>query len=276
MQIFESFGSALPPALFDRLSLEPIRRMVEGLKAARPGARVIVFVRGGGANLHRFASAGVGDGLALDWTLDPARVLPTLPEGVADPGQSRPAGADRRRRAARPGHRPYPGLGSGSSAYLQPGTRHPARELPSSMWRSSWLASEEPAPDMVYLWIKAFHVIAVISWMAGMLYLPRLFVYHSETPKGLDPVRYLQDHGKAPPEGDHQPRHGAHLGARPDPDLAGRMDHLGLAARQDPFGDPVERRARLPVEDRESVRRRPECSVPPNSTGCSTRCRRSS
>ena len=29
-----------------------------------------------------------------------------------------------------------------------------------------------------YLWIKAVHVIAVISWMAGMLYLPRLFVYH--------------------------------------------------------------------------------------------------
>nr|WP_201862655.1 protoporphyrinogen oxidase HemJ [Microvirga soli] len=36
----------------------------------------------------------------------------------------------------------------------------------------------------MYLWLKAFHVIAVIAWMAGMLYLPRLFVYHSETPKG--------------------------------------------------------------------------------------------
>ncbi|MGF1650475.1 MAG: protoporphyrinogen oxidase HemJ [Hyphomicrobiaceae bacterium] len=31
-----------------------------------------------------------------------------------------------------------------------------------------------------YAWIKAIHVIAVMSWMAGMLYLPRLFVYHSE------------------------------------------------------------------------------------------------
>ncbi len=30
-----------------------------------------------------------------------------------------------------------------------------------------------------YLYIKAFHIISVISWMAGMLYLPRLFVYHS-------------------------------------------------------------------------------------------------
>src|SRR5665213_2123211 len=35
-----------------------------------------------------------------------------------------------------------------------------------------------------YLWVKAFHIIAVIMWMAGMLYLPRLFVYHCETQKG--------------------------------------------------------------------------------------------
>ena len=30
-----------------------------------------------------------------------------------------------------------------------------------------------------YLWLKAFHLIAVMSWMAGLLYLPRLFVYHA-------------------------------------------------------------------------------------------------
>ncbi|MGB0541848.1 MAG: protoporphyrinogen oxidase HemJ [Hyphomicrobiales bacterium] len=30
------------------------------------------------------------------------------------------------------------------------------------------------------LWIKVIHIVAVISWMAGLLYLPRLFVYHSE------------------------------------------------------------------------------------------------
>ncbi|HEY5338302.1 MAG TPA: protoporphyrinogen oxidase HemJ [Rhizomicrobium sp.] len=35
-----------------------------------------------------------------------------------------------------------------------------------------------------YLWIKAFHIISVIMWMAGMLYLPRLFVYHCETAPG--------------------------------------------------------------------------------------------
>ena len=34
------------------------------------------------------------------------------------------------------------------------------------------------------VWIKALHVIAVIAWMAGMLYLPRLFVYHSDAEVG--------------------------------------------------------------------------------------------
>ena len=32
----------------------------------------------------------------------------------------------------------------------------------------------------LYPWVKGFHIIAVISWMAGLLYLPRIFVYHSE------------------------------------------------------------------------------------------------
>lgn len=34
------------------------------------------------------------------------------------------------------------------------------------------------------LWIKALHVISVIAWMAGLLYLPRLFVYHASAEKG--------------------------------------------------------------------------------------------
>ena len=38
----------------------------------------------------------------------------------------------------------------------------------------------------MYLWIKALHVIAVIAWMAGMLYLPRLFVYHASAKPGSE------------------------------------------------------------------------------------------
>jgi putative membrane protein len=41
----------------------------------------------------------------------------------------------------------------------------------------TWLGSHYP-------WVKALHVIAVIAWMAGLLYLPRLFVYHAAEPMG--------------------------------------------------------------------------------------------
>ena len=37
-----------------------------------------------------------------------------------------------------------------------------------------------------YLWIKALHIISVMAWMAGMLYLPRLFVYHCEAETGSE------------------------------------------------------------------------------------------
>lgn len=39
---------------------------------------------------------------------------------------------------------------------------------------------------MLYEWVKALHVIAVMAWMAGMLYLPRLFVYHADAQAGSD------------------------------------------------------------------------------------------
>jgi protoporphyrinogen IX oxidase len=41
----------------------------------------------------------------------------------------------------------------------------------------------------LYLWLKVLHIWAIISWMAGMLYLPRLFVYHAEAPKGSPQAR---------------------------------------------------------------------------------------
>ena len=38
--------------------------------------------------------------------------------------------------------------------------------------------------DTAYLWIKALHIISVIAWMAGLFYLPRLFVYHTGSARG--------------------------------------------------------------------------------------------
>lgn len=35
-----------------------------------------------------------------------------------------------------------------------------------------------------YLWLKAFHIISMVAWMAGLFYLPRLYVYHADSPAG--------------------------------------------------------------------------------------------
>lgn len=41
---------------------------------------------------------------------------------------------------------------------------------------------------MLYDWLKALHVISIIAWMAALLYLPRLFVYHAEAAPGSDRI----------------------------------------------------------------------------------------
>ena len=42
----------------------------------------------------------------------------------------------------------------------------------------------------VYLWIKVLHVMFMVAWMAGLLYTPRLFVYHAENIDKPEPVSY--------------------------------------------------------------------------------------
>lgn len=43
----------------------------------------------------------------------------------------------------------------------------------------------------IYLWIKAVHLVMVIAWMAGMMYLPRLFVYQHQSEKGGEAETYF-------------------------------------------------------------------------------------
>ncbi|MFC0284467.1 uroporphyrinogen decarboxylase [Camelimonas abortus] len=70
VQIFESFGSALPPALFDRWCLEPVTKLVRKVKGARPEAHVIVFARGVAGRLTRFTDVPEISALGLDWSID--------------------------------------------------------------------------------------------------------------------------------------------------------------------------------------------------------------
>ena len=52
--------------------------------------------------------------------------------------------------------------------------------------RFSKRTREEKGNPVLYLWVKALHVISIIAWMAGLLYLPRLFVYHCEAKPGSE------------------------------------------------------------------------------------------
>lgn len=44
-----------------------------------------------------------------------------------------------------------------------------------------------------YIWIKVIHIVAVISWMAGLFYLPRLFVYHTEYPENGKMLEIMEE-----------------------------------------------------------------------------------
>lgn len=43
---------------------------------------------------------------------------------------------------------------------------------------------------MLYLWLKAFHIMAVVAWFAALFYLPRLFVYHAQAEDSISKERF--------------------------------------------------------------------------------------
>jgi uroporphyrinogen decarboxylase len=70
VQIFESFAGALTREGLERWSIGPIRRIVDGVRAEVPHARIIVFLRASGLG-HRLAAERTGaDAVALDWAVD--------------------------------------------------------------------------------------------------------------------------------------------------------------------------------------------------------------
>ena len=68
--------------------------------------------------------------------------------------------------------------------------------------------------DMIYLWVKSLHVIAVIAWMAGMLYMPRLFVYHCTAEIGSVQSETFKIMERRLVQGDHESGDDGGLGGR--------------------------------------------------------------
>ncbi len=89
VQIFESHAGSLGPEAFRRLSLDPIGRIVAGLRARVPGARVIVFPRGRGDSLADVAALQVS-AVGIDQDTDLATAVATLPAGTASQGNIDP------------------------------------------------------------------------------------------------------------------------------------------------------------------------------------------
>lgn len=44
----------------------------------------------------------------------------------------------------------------------------------------------------LYPWIKSLHIVSIVAWMAGLLYLPRLYVYHADVPAGSNRARLFE------------------------------------------------------------------------------------
>ncbi len=211
VQIFDSWAGVLGEEEFQRFAIEPVRRMIASVRRAPPLCENHRFREGCGPSAEEL-SAGDRCGCdRLDWSvplsfaaelqkdgpvqgnLDPVRVVAggaalehgtdrildvlgrgplifNLGHGItpdADPDHvphSSPAFGDRDERAAMRGERQTDSV---------PGKRaRPSCGDRGAAFAALLIGLFAGQPDDLYLWIKALHIIAVISWMAALLYMP--------------------------------------------------------------------------------------------------------
>ncbi len=90
LQIFDTWAGVLPPAEFARWSIEPTRRIVEGVRAKAPDAKIIGFPRGAGALLPAYVEATGVNAVSIDWTEDPSFIRERVQTRVAVQGNLDP------------------------------------------------------------------------------------------------------------------------------------------------------------------------------------------
>jgi uroporphyrinogen decarboxylase len=69
VQIFDSWAGVLGDAEFEAYAVKPMRRIIDAVRAARPGARIIAFAKGAGYNLRGYREGTQADCIGLDWTV---------------------------------------------------------------------------------------------------------------------------------------------------------------------------------------------------------------
>ena len=90
LQIFDTWAGVLPPKEFARWSIEPTRRIVAGVRARVPGAKIIGFPRGAGALLPAYVEATGVDAVSIDWTAEPWYIRERVQSRVAVQGNLDP------------------------------------------------------------------------------------------------------------------------------------------------------------------------------------------
>ncbi|MGA8316112.1 MAG: uroporphyrinogen decarboxylase family protein, partial [Bradyrhizobium sp.] len=90
LQIFDTWAGVLPPREFSRWSIEPTRRIVEGVRQQVPDAKIIGFPRGAGASLPDYVEATAVDGVSIDWAAQPSLIRDRVQNRVAVQGNLDP------------------------------------------------------------------------------------------------------------------------------------------------------------------------------------------
>ncbi len=90
VQIFDSWAGVLPIAEYEKWCVEPIRAIVQKVRADIPGAKIIAFPRGGGAQLLRVADIDGVAGVGLDTSVEPAWAAKALPATITAQGNLDP------------------------------------------------------------------------------------------------------------------------------------------------------------------------------------------
>lgn len=90
LQIFDTWAGVLPPREFARWSIEPTRRIVEGIRRKVPDAKLIGFPRGAGALLPAYVEATRVNAVSIDWTAEPTLIRERVQSRVAVQGNLDP------------------------------------------------------------------------------------------------------------------------------------------------------------------------------------------
>ncbi len=193
LQIFDSWAGSLPEDEFARWCIAPTKRIVELVKAAVPrNANDRLPAR----RQAPLPSATPRRPASMPWAATRAcrsagsrrncRSLVPV-QGNLDPLLLVAGGPELDARVARD-----PCDTWARTLHLQSRPWHSARDAHRACHEAvgpgegAFFLAQPLALPMLLAYIKAFHVIAIIAWMAGLLYLPRLFVYHATSKRGSE------------------------------------------------------------------------------------------